>query len=53
MIIITFIQQGWVKVIKSHSKDIYNTTKDFKFKWNLYRTHYDRPIEQIFDFFFS
>ncbi len=34
--IITFIQQGWVKLIKSHSKDIYNTTKDFYFKLMLF-----------------
>jgi len=30
--IITFIQQGHIKLIKSEGKNIYNVTKDFYFK---------------------
>ncbi len=26
-----FIQQGWIKLIKSYIKDIYNVTEDFYF----------------------
>ncbi len=28
----TFIQQEWIKLIQSKSKDIYNVTKDFYLK---------------------
>ncbi len=31
-----FIQQGCIKLIKSDSKDIYNVSKDFYFKWMLF-----------------
>jgi len=28
----TFLQQGWIKLIKSNNIDIYNVTRDFSFK---------------------
>ncbi len=36
----TFIQQAWIKLIKSDSKDIYNVTKD------LYFCSFERSIHQ-------
>ncbi len=39
-IINTSIQQGCIKLIKSESKDIYNVTKDFHFKYCIYILFY-------------
>ncbi len=43
----TFIQQGCIKLIKSGSKDIYNVTKDFYFKYMLINFLFIKKINHV------